>query len=397
MNTNKKISPIIFFISPIIQIILPGSIESIFWLNLWGYPFFIFNIINLGAFIFILRKMNIKFDAITYTLFLGIAFSLISGMFANDYVLQRIFLNNSFYIVGIFLHQYDYIIDRKWMYRILLVIYCFVILQIVSVSLGIIHIDTGIQYTVGRYVRRGTTIGAATITGYMLLVLTILLTYLKQVRIFQIIIVSLTALSFFLSSTRGPLVALALGIILTIIKGRITFNYKKLVYLIIFILCTVILDTSFHFTESVVLRTTGTTKSIEDFTSGRYSRISDAYSFFKKSSFIKQIFGSGGALSPYYYQGKDSISPTLSPHNEYVTYLVENGIVGASIFIILVGLIISKCLNARNFHSYSMIGIVLIMFNIEVISRMSIFTYIFWIMFEIFSNPRSRIEENCNI
>jgi O-antigen ligase len=379
MFKYRKYFIALLFISPFFQLILPGSIKEHYTFCIYGIPFFVCDLIYYLIFPFLLlRKIIITKEL--KILSLCFFMLIISNLFSHDYQLQRLVISSNFYFFGIFfsilrLKNSDFTIVKY----MIIIASIFLSLQIILISFGFITIDTGIQYEAGNYVRRGTTAGPATFTGHILIFLVALICFSIKSDYRKLLFVAISFFVIFLTGTRGAMLAIAFSIILFLWKSKI-LNKKNSFQIIISVALLFVLGSYLNVANTIIARNNEAERIEGGVFSGRSDRVSDSIDFFLKN-WKTSFLGVGGAECPYYDFQLSEVQPKLSPHNIYISFLVENGIMGFLLLLILVCILFKKLLKTNSVQASLLISVLLFSFNTEVVLRNSVSSVLFWTLY----------------
>lgn len=369
--------------TPIAQIWLTWDKELSLSINLMGYSFFYTEIAYLIIlFIYIFFTKRLKNNKINNILLLGLFVSFISCLIngRSEWFL-RFLIGADFYIFGLLFMvinlNYNHL---KIIKPIVLISFYLICAQQILISLGFIQIEAnGTEFD--QIIRFGTTAGSSIQTAYLLLIIIAILILLYHNKYILFSIHLLGGVSILLSLSRGPIFSLFIVISLFLIV-----NLKKLKVIIIIII-TLSISLVLFFAEQQIgfLSIIEQRVEVEDVTSGRNTRWETTLNVFSNSSFL---FGAGNAITPS-ERGKRSefnIEKELanSPHNVYLSYLVENGILGFCIFIWLIILLVKSVIKKRTIFSYSLLIFLILpitYMNTEIILRNGLNAFFFWFLF----------------
>lgn len=350
ISTSKRngILSILLVLPMVSHWILPDSIETRFYLNILGLIFYVPNICYF-FYIFLYSKGKYRHDVIlskitkfiSVLLFCYATFQLISllGLGRLDEIANILLCNFSFvYFPAVFLcfPLSSTQIDKSK--GVIAFAAVFLSLQIILYGLGILTYTsatgndlTNEQLAVAGVFRVSTTAGAATGTAAVICLLGILLTsFYKFSEKTKVVLFVTCTIAIFLSMSRGAAISWSLYALLLLysnyIKKKKSSTRIKAILVAFFIGIALFYSGVFN---PIYERT----EQIEDITTGRESRFEAGFDVFMESS----GFGVGAAQV---FPDK-SISKVIhagfwmAPHNTYLIYLAEMGILGFLLIIFL--------------------------------------------------------------
>lgn len=361
----------------LIQLATPGAVKPDLIINFYEIPFFATDIVFYFVIVAALFKYGFRLQFVELVIFVGLLFSIISNTLAENNNVARFFIAGNFYISGLLfsiLHiKKDNLVSFKYFFWS---IYFFLGIQVFFTAIGVFQFESGVQYEISSYIRRGSTAGPATFTGHLFVILAAIMLLIENDSKIKLLIFLVTFILVFLTGTRSAAFALIISASFFYLSNiKKYYVYKLFGLMVIFIIANYIFD----FIGTLEARNLSAYDD-SDISSGRFERIDDALGIFTKNVF-NSIFGIGGAASPYFYQDSTIIKPIISPHNQFISVLVENGVIGILIFIILIVHIIFKLIKNKSIENILLISIILCTFNTEVIGQSYVFSTLFWIYY----------------
>ena len=388
-NNYRKILIVLLFLSPLIQLVLPATMEENITFIIYGIPIFAGDLIYYCIFPFLVLKYGIKFRFELLLLYLGFISLIITNIFAPDYQLERFVISSNFYFFGIFFLilniKPDELLTVKYL---VLSVFIFISLQVLLFSSGLYHLDTGTQTVVGNFIRRGTSAGPATFTGHILIILVALLYTFFKSDFCKYLLIAVSFVVIFYTGTRSSFYGLIFSILIFMIISNF-LSKKNIVLFVLFIIFFVLSDYYLNILKGIEARNIEA-EQFGGLFSGRIERFYDAYNLFYSN--IKNILiGYGGAASPYYDPQFLGISPVISPHNQYLSILAENGLIGFIIYLMLTIKMVANIIRAKSLQGALLLSVFVFTFNSEVIGRTYVFSILFWILYF------SVIYKNCEV
>jgi O-antigen ligase len=383
-KTKKIFFAFVLLSGPILMLLLPSSIEQKMYYDIAIVPVFIINLIYIPFFFSILKKSNLtKLDLAIY---ISITFVLISCITASDNNLQRFLISIQFFVPYFILRNIDINIFSSYFYNLFFIVFLYLSIQTILIATNILVIDTGYSYNVGNYIRRGTTAGPPTYTGHVLLLLFSLLISLNKKTKHFYLLLPLSFLSIFFTGTRSALMALVFGIFLYMLLNNMFVKRAKLVLLLL--ITIFIFNSQFNIFDTIKIRNIEAMES-SDITSGRLERWNETFEILSKD---KQylFFGYGGAQSPYFNTNLIKINPKISPHNVYISFLFEHGILGLSSFLLVILFVIKNIKDRKSLDFMLLISFLLFSFNTEVVTRDFLFSFLFWFLYFAMINKQKK-------
>lgn len=370
------------FATPFIQLSLTIAGElslstSIGKYNIFYTDFFALIIIFLQIFVY----KKLEYNKIAYLILLGLFISFIS-CFVNGYDnwFLRFLIGADFYFYGLLLS----VVNFKWeqiriIRAILLMLFYFVCTQMILISTGLVNMDKGVDME--GLIRFGSTAGSSIQSAFLIFILMAILTFLfkkRSILLFSINAIGTLAIMFSLS--RGSILSL---VFVFVVYGIIHFKKSKkeiILFMIIMVCSLFVLEKQFRFVSIMEERNV-----MENITSGRNERWKKTFDVYKQSFLL---FGAGNAITPSERSFKSVFESernlTNSPHNVYLSFLVENGILGIVNFIVLLLVLFRNLLKKKvklSYHFLFFLSLPLIMMNTEIILRNGIVAFFFWFLF----------------
>lgn len=385
MKYKNMIITFFLVIVPLIKLTIPGRYSSVLTYNILGYPFYVFDFIyvllGLYAIVVALVEKKDKYDKISILLLLCLLCVFVSNfaIYREDLLLY-FFLGSDFFLFGLVLSRYS---GRLKAYNKIMILFVVVFLylcgQIILYSAGIIAYSGDLVGSAETYLRFRTTAGDPNKTAIVIiLLLGIILIYERKVKnIFFYII-----LAFFaeiLTGSRGAIITLLICLVFYYFIEIKEIKVKIYVLAIVLGLIFIFSNTT-GILENLIERSYEISDS-GDFTTGRSVRWGDSFEIFKNSSFL---FGSGtGSTSIQRLIDMGNESRILvSPHNFYLSYLVDNGVLIIMLIVYLMYCIVRNVLlSQKRLSAYFFIGIVFISMNMETVIRHAELSILFWLYY----------------
>lgn len=188
-------------------------------------------------------------------------------------------------------------------------------------------------YEQGGIFRISTTVGAATGTGVVISVLGIIITSCYKINLkIKYLLIFLFTIAVFFTISRGSILLWGLYLLILFYYSFYKyFNYNKRILSIIIAISSLSILNSYGIFDPIKERTESL--KYDDVTTGRDDRYQKAIKIFDESNYIG--VGSGQVFpekSIKKYVGKEY---NMAPHNTYLTYLAEIGIIGLTLILIL--------------------------------------------------------------
>jgi O-antigen ligase len=383
-----KIKDILFVLSIFLFLILKLSLNStgelsistsigglsVFYPELLWFPIILYN-----AFIAKKRFLN----PVSILIFSGLIISFLSCL-GNQYHnwLLRFFIGIDFYWTGFLFCFIDFSKQQiKIIGLFLLACFLFLCTQNILISTGVVHIsDIAVDY--GGIIKFGTTAGSANQTGYVLLLLLAILLLIIKNRMFLIIVIIAGSISICFTLARGPILSL---LAVSCAYGLLKFKKQrgKILFSVLFLLLFIfLLEKRYNFVSIMQQR-----NEVEDITSGRGERWEKTWEIYRHSS---AVFGAGNGITPssraIYSDFEREPELVCSPHNVYLSFLVENGIFGIIVLVILLIVMSSNIIKRKGIKNYSsliFLSCPLIMMNTEIVLRNGQVAFLFWFLYRL--------------
>lgn len=375
-----------FLVLPLINLVLPYRIQESLVIDMLIYKISIIYIpyILLFPIIFFSKKI----DCLSVIIILQILLVLASSIYASNFIAYRFFIGSQFYIPYFIFKSINLKkINPDLLYYSILVVFLAGSIQTILIATGVLVLNTGVSTEYGIFIRRGTSFGSATANAHILVLFYGILNPLTKNNKLKTLIKVLVIFSVFLSGTRGaiyPLV-MVLGIEIFTIKRKKYFLFSLIVILLYFIFIEpkIMLLGTLNERNNFLLEN-------YDYSSGRIERWLSTFNLIKSKIFL----GYGGASTPYFID-RNGMSLVASPHNMYLSILIEHGIFCLVLFIIMLLSLLNKLQNrwAKNFY---LITILVFNFNLELFMRGFEYAFIFWMFYFINSNLTQMDNDNEN-
>ena len=370
--------PWLLILPMVMHWLLPDSIEQLFYANLFDIVFFIPDFFYIA---YILLYVNKKQKCACDVTWLKMV-CLMLFLYSTFLLLYNIGLANTFDIINIILNNYCYIyfpliffcfpLSRDEMERTkILIIPAAVIIsvEIVLYSTGILSYTsstgnslTNDLYRAGDVFRVSTTIGAATGTSIVLLLLGVISTsFYKISQSLRVILLFLFTVSMFMTMSRGAIISWSIYLVIYLYVNF--FKKKSFIVKTTTILAVVLSLCGLNWTgvfNPIIERN----EKLENvgFDSGRNERFAYALDVFQ-SSYALGV-GSGQIFPDKSISHKIDVKYKGAPHNVYLIYLAELGIVGLCLVLMEMFLLLKK-LDYRSVMGLMIAPIFLLNMNTE--------------------------------
>lgn len=287
-----------------------------------------------------------------------------------------------FIILGFFPISFEQLMVVR---KLLLITFLLVCAQVILFSSGILSYSgangsTDDLQEIGSLIRFKTSAGSAIKTGFILLILSSLLHSLYyQQKYFRSGILLLALVAIAMTLSRGPLIVFLVffiyitrKIITSFFKGKFLRHFP--LYIIggfLIVLAMIKLDSALGISRSFMARIDGNAIS-NDVTSGRDIRYQYALDIIKDNL----LFGAGsGNTKPYERTGSIEITSKsydkyhLSPHNSYLLFLADYGLIGFLIFVLIFIQVFKVAFKYKKLNSINLclLSIVILSMNTEII------------------------------
>jgi len=379
---------LLLFATPVLQWTFPWGIESNFSFNLNGVSFYYTELFYLLIIfkIFYLKKKNGKVKGIILILLsFGVFTSFISALGNNNpNWISNFFISLDFYFYGILFCLIKLKVNHLKIIRYVVLFYFFyVAAQQFLVPTGLIQIETSTSLKdAGGIYRIGTSIGSPIATGYFILMMSGILLLLFKNKTLKKTILITTFLVTLLTLSRGPILSFVLVIFIVYIKKVKTLFLSLKFYFFIFLLLFGLnsLNKKFSVLDIIELRF-----AAENVTSNRDSKWTETLDIYKKNSIA---LGAGNNLVPLQRallsKAKAVEGKTSSPHNFFLSYLVETGLIGLVCILALMMYLFYQIFKTKNVDTYSKYTFLILfvtLINLELNLRNGVISFIFWFLF----------------
>lgn len=403
MNSLQKLTGklhVYFLIAPIyLRLVAPEGLEIKLTTNILGYSFFLPEIcFFLLPFVAPVSKktLNNNFYLIALTL-LGIFLGYLSALNGGSaQVLNNFLAGTDFYAtLLIFLFFPLKKENIKYLFKPTFVLVTIISLEIILYSFGFLSYEKELSSNEGfsGISRISTTISAATGTAVAYFLMSVILFSLISERYKKIfIIMSMVIAS--ITLTRSVMIVNVILLFFIFKRDRsIKLNKNKRFFRFLGV-CVLLVGLLFSLNkigifDSVNSRNDSLEYGNLDVSNGRFSRWESSFSFVKDYP----ILGTGANLVTMHkrarYAKVDSKN-LFSPHNAFILVLMERGVVGLTIFMLLTYLLVRPIkIKNNSIQKISLILCVVILMNTEIVILFSEFTGLFFILRSI-----SLIEQN---
>lgn len=363
------------YILPIIsRWVLPSSIEQLFVIDLLGaFPFYTFDILYFFFIIFATKRVNTKRVVLFKLMFISISILSFLSIIINDYISPKSFLiSNQYFLFSILLFSFYKFTDNQLNHiKIpLLVSFFTLVVEIIIFSLKISTYELNIiGENYGGVYRISTTIGAATGTGIIIFLLGGFLCYLHRTKkAINIVILSLTLVTTFMTLSRGASIAVAIFSIPCLISlfGLNKINLKVVTRSLLALSVIIFIGLRLGLISPLIERVIALNEA-DRVMANRDNLFQKTYDIFLENC----LFGVGnGNIFPTKDVQYSYFKPKYAsaPHNTFLLLLGENGIFSFIPFFIIVLLLIFSKHKKDNLLLYTlMILTFLILFNTEAI------------------------------
>lgn len=320
---------------------------------------------------------------------------LILNLITTDHILQRFILSIQFFFPFAFLTSIKLDKEKISILKIFaLIAFLFICFQVIMASLGIMRFNSiETSDRMGEYARVGTTAGVATFTGPILLLLFAILILLFKSTKVKILLYFILIISIFLTGTRSALLIVIIATALELILA-LSLRYKLLsiIFVIIFF---PLADEQFGIIRTIESRNQRAMDySKGDITSGREERWEAVFNIIKANPEVL-FTGVGGANTPYFNRYKETaISIIASPHNVFLSVVLEHGIFGLLLFLLILFFMIKKVLLKIDMSSIIFVLVILLTFNTEVIPRSALFASLFFMLYFLICYKNEKQQHN---
>jgi len=377
---------IVFFI-----LCLPNSIKTAFAFDFFGISLVILSIIFIPLFLWSIHSVRLNKLNLFCSAF--VVFTLFTSIVAENYILSRFFIGIQFIYPFIFLSTIKLDDDKIAILRdFSMITFFFISFQVILASLGIMKFNSVNNTLIGEYERVATTAGAATFTAPVLLVLYAILNLIVKSFKIRVALLLLLFVSVFLTGTRSALIILVIASLLTALIV-FSFKYQMLITFTLLVLFPV-LNQRFKIMETIEKRNQNAMDySKGDITSGREERWMVVFDKIKSNPEIL-LTGIGGGNTPYFNRFKDTeINIVASPHNAYLSFLFEHGIVGLLMFLLILYQLVRSLWPFYNISMFIFLFIIVVNFNTELIIRGASFSALFFMLYFVLKYKRNELKK----
>ena len=371
IHSNLLIAPIV------LRWLLPVGIEYSLYLNVQGLYFFLPDIL------YILYIINYRGNKCLFKN-KEIINLLLCFLFVFCFFMLLIQEGHIIYKLNIFLNNYNFILipliyinwplDRAGLENIkytlifsLIVLFCEVLLYgtgiLVYTSAAGNDLTEGLIVT-GGIMRISTTVGAATGTGLIILMLGCLVTgYYKMSSVMTYILLIIISIALLFTISRGSILSWTLYLVFYFYKKLKNISFARIIfYGFVLIISLSILNSNGVF-EPLANRMESTEG---DISTGRSELNNEAINLISASDLLGVGVGNVYPDKIVQFEYKDLIPNYVGMHNIYLTYLAEIGLIGL-ITILLIYLLLLKQVGLKQATSFAIVCIMLINFNTEAI------------------------------
>ena len=370
--------PCLLVLPMVLHWLLPDSIEQLFYANFFDIVFFIPDFFYLAYILLYVNKKQKSVGGATYLKMVCVMLFLYSTFL----LFYNVGIANTFDIINIILNNYCYVYfpliffcfplsrDEMEKTRILIVPTAVIIsVEIILYSTGVLSYTsstgdslTNNLYRAGDVFRVSTTVGAATGTSIILLLLGVISTsFYKIAQPLRVILLFLFTVGMFMTMSRGAIISWSvyLGVFLYFNFLRKKSFVVKSMTIIAVALSLFCLNWTGVF-NPIIERN----EKLENvgFDSGRNERFAYAIDVFQ-SSYALGV-GSGQVFPDKSIARKIEVKYKGAPHNVYLIYLAELGIVGLCLVLLEMFLLL-KDLDYRSVMGVMIIPIFLLNMNTE--------------------------------
>lgn len=388
---RKNLSYTLAILIVFLILCLPNTIKATFAFDFFGISLFAGSILFIPLFLFSLHRVRVNQLSLLCLVFVILV--LITSTVAEDHILSRFFIGIQFVYPFIFLSTVKFDDDKVAILRdFTMITFWFICFQVILASLGIMRFNSVDTTAIGEYQRVATTAGPATFTASVLLGLYAILNLIVKSYKMRIVLVLLLFVSVFLTGTRSALLIVVTAGFFHILLA-FKFKYQLLITLTL-IVSFPFLNQRFKILETIEARNQNAVDySKGDITSGREERWLVVIDKIKANPEIL-LTGIGGANTPYFNRFKDTeISTVASPHNAYLSFLLEHGVIGLMLFMLILYRLIRHIWPFYNISMFIFLLIIVVNFNTELIVRGASFASVFFMLYFILKHKRDGLEK----
>jgi O-antigen ligase len=390
----------------IIQWSFPWELEKRFSLNFFGLSLYVsevfFLLVLLRVFQFqYLNKLNLN---ILIILLFGIFISFLSS-FANNNPnwFINFLVSLDFYVYGIVMCLIRFNeVSFKYLKYLFLAYFLFIIFQQITVPTGIITIQTSNELkSAGGIYRVGTSIGSPIASGYFIFMMSgILFSLFPTHTKIKNLVMMLGLLGCIFTLSRGPILSFLILLFLYNIKfiRSNLLTFRTFIISALFLTLLNQINSNYNVIDIIQNRV-----GSENITSSRNIKWFETIEIFNENSFF---FGAGSNIVPMQRSLLSNVelnkNLASSPHNFYLSFLVENGFFGLLLIIILMIKLFFSTLSLKNVNRLSKLTYLILFFtltNLELSLRNGVTSFLFWFLFFYlinldFKNSLSNLYEN---
>lgn len=360
---NKEKLSICLFILPFVsRWIFPVSIENVFTISIFSFPIYIFDLMYL-FFPFIAKSNISKKDIyVFFLLLLYFGVGLLGHVTFSSYPAIFILLTNQpiiFALLLVIIYPFN---KRQILFVKNIFITSFIILaaQIIFGSLGIVNFGTAPDHDIAGVFRISTTIGAATGTGVVMVLLggLIVSVYLKGLK--RLLFILLLISCVLLTISRGSSIALFLFLLVFLYKE---LRYSKNRLSIILGFTFVIIFFAYMGLLDPILQRMDNQKG--DMTTGRDVIFEKALFLIKNNLSVGIGFNNVFPEKSLLFSHGFKAAHYIPAHNYYLIVLAESGIIGFLLLISVFSILLLRMNHRKSLIFYLLLITHLVLMNVE--------------------------------
>ncbi|GAB7257507.1 O-antigen ligase family protein [Polaribacter sp. OB-PA-B3] len=390
INTLANKLHVYFLIAPIyLRLIAPESLEIKLTTNIFGYSFFLPEIcFFLLPFVAPLKinALNKNFKLILLTL-LGVFLGYLSAVNGGSSEVTNNFLaGTDFY--GTLLVFLFFPLNKgnvKYLLKPTFLLVTIISLEIILYSFGILSYEKELSgHDFGGISRISTTIAAATGTAVAYFLMSIILYTVMPIKLKKIfILIAVVVCS--ITLTRSVMIVNVILLVFVFKRDKsVKLNKNKKFFRFLGIIILLIgLTFSFNkigIIDSIASRNDSLEYGNVDVSNGRFRRWEASIAFFNESP----ILGTGANLVTMHKRAryaKVESKNLFSPHNAFILVLMERGIIGICIFLLIIYLLVKPIRIKKNsVQKIALLLSITILMNTEIVILFSEFTGLFLIV-----------------
>lgn len=367
-------------LNEVIYFLLPAPVKDFLRFHYAHIGFYPGDLIYLLAFLCIVLRRRLRVGYEIILSIIGVLLLSLSSIGAENYSVQRLFLSLSFFWGGILFGFMDLDLrSDKYIKYMFVFLYFSLCLEVILISIGLIKLDSGMYHEIGDMVRRGTTAGPSTMTGYVILLLSGVIIHMCDNKVVKRLILYFTLMVIVFNGTRGALLCV---LFITVYDLYLFFKDVRYYWVYVLIFSGMLLVNYQYDIYGYIQNRNLEAIEQSDISSGRYYRYEQSINAYDEYDSVKKVIGAGGALTPYYlYDRYSAIYPELSPHNIYLSYLLEAGAIGL-LFVIAHFFYHTKVIIKNiDYEGILIISVILVMNNFEVILRDWNVLVLYWLLY----------------